>query len=74
MGNGAPRGDRGRPLQTMDAGSTGLGFQTRSDSAPDLLKNLLPALGIIGCASPGGELESSLGPTKDRKSKSKSLV
>jgi hypothetical protein len=56
MGNGTPRGDRGRPLQMMDAGSTGLGFQTRGHAAPDLLNfqlAIFPFSGkILACPHP----------------------
>jgi hypothetical protein len=36
-GGGTLCGDRGRPLQMMDAGSTCLGSYTRGQAAPDLL-------------------------------------
>ena len=49
MRNGTPRGDQGRPLQMMDAGSTCLGSYTRGHAAPDLLSKQLkfPALGKV---------------------------
>jgi hypothetical protein len=49
-GNGTPRGDRGRPLQMMDAGSTGLSFQTHGHAITDLVKNPAP-FGVLACAS-----------------------
>jgi hypothetical protein len=55
MGNGTPRGDRGRPLQVMDAGSTGLGFQTRRHAAPIWLRKSIPFWGASARAEVVGQ-------------------
>jgi hypothetical protein len=47
MGNGTPRGDRGRPLQMMDAGSTGLGFKTHGHPIMIWLRLSIPFRGAL---------------------------